>query len=67
VAILSNKNAVVGWLVLKSGRRVARLYVQDVAPSRRTGGAIAGALGAAAALMIVWRVKRSTGDSPGAE
>ena len=64
MAILTNKNAVVGWLVLRSGRRVAKLYVQDVAPSRRTGGAIAGALGAATALLIVWRVKRGTGEGP---
>jgi hypothetical protein len=62
VPINTTKNAVVGWLVLKSGKRVAKLYIRDVTPSRRTGGAIAGAAGAVAGLLVVWRLKHGGPD-----
>ena len=63
MGIVNRRNAVVGWAVLKVGKRAARKKAQGLAPSARTGGAAAGALGG---LLLVLRKKRSstadTGD-----
>ena len=60
MGIVNKRNAVVGWLVLKIGKRAAKKKAQDVAPTARTGGAAAGALAALGGLLLFWRKKRST-------
>lgn len=66
MGIVNRRNAVVGWAVLKVGKRAARKKAQGLAPSARTGGAAAGAAGALGGLLLVLRKKRSstagTGD-----
>ena len=62
MGIVNKRNAVVGWLVLKIGKRAAKKKAQDVAPTARTGGAAAGALAALGGLLLFWRKKRSTNE-----
>ena len=50
MGIVNKRNAIVGWIVLKAGKRVVKKKAQDVAPTKRTGGAAAGALAALACL-----------------
>ena len=57
MGIVNRRNAVVGWLVLKAGKKAAKRKAQDVAPGPRTGGA-AGALAALLAVLFFWRKKR---------
>ena len=57
MGIVNRRNAVVGWLVLKAGKKAAKRKAQDVAPGPRTGGA-AGAFAALLALLFFWRRKR---------
>ena len=58
MSIVNRRNAVVGWLTLKVGKRVVRRKAQDVAPSARTGGAMAGGLAAISGALFFWRRKR---------
>src|ERR671934_960969 len=44
--VINKRNAVIGWIVVKLGKRVAKKKAQEVAPSARTGGALAGVLAA---------------------
>jgi len=55
--------AVVGWVVLKAGKRVAKKKAQDVVPSARTGGVAAGALAALGGVVFFWRHKRTSSDA----
>lgn len=57
MGIVNRRNAVVGWVVLKAGKKAAKRKAQDVAPGPRTGGA-AGALAALLAVLLFWRRKR---------
>ena len=61
MGIVNKRNAVVGWLVLKAGKKAAKKKAQGVAPGPRTGGA-AGALAALAAVLF-WRKKRGGDDA----
>jgi hypothetical protein len=65
MGIVNRRNAVVGWAVLKVGKRAARKKAQDVAPSARTGGVAAGGLAALGGLLLFWRRKRGGGDAVG--
>jgi hypothetical protein len=58
MGIVNRRNAVVGWIVLKAGKRAARKKAQDAVPSPRTGGIAAGALAALGGLVFFWRRKR---------
>jgi hypothetical protein len=58
MGILSKRNAVVGWIVVKVGKRVVKRKAQDAVPSARTGGAAAGALAALGGVLLFWRRKR---------
>jgi hypothetical protein len=61
MSIVNRRNAVVGWVVLKAGKRAAKRKAQD-ATTARTGGMLASALAAVAGLLVLRRKKRS-GDS----
>jgi LPXTG-motif cell wall-anchored protein len=58
VAILNKRNAVVGWLAVKVGKRVVKKKAQGAVPSGRSGGAAAGALAAIGGALFFWRRKR---------
>ena len=60
MGIVNKRNAVVGWIVLKAGKRVVKKRAQDVVPTRRTGGAAAGALAAVSGVLLFWRRKRGS-------
>ena len=65
MAILNKRNAVIGWVVLKAGKRAAKKKAQGVAPSARTGGFAAGALAAAGGALFFWRKRRGGESSAG--
>jgi hypothetical protein len=58
MGIVNKRNAVVGWVVLKAGKRAVRKKAHGAVPDRRTGGAVAGALAAAGGVVFFWRRKR---------
>jgi len=60
MAILNKRNAVVGWIAVKIGKRVAKRKAQEAVPSARTGGAVAGALAAIGGVLFFWRRKRGS-------
>jgi hypothetical protein len=62
MGIVNKRNAVVGWVVVKVGKRAVKKKAQEAAaaPGARTGGAVAGALAALAGLLMLKRKKRST-------
>jgi hypothetical protein len=58
MGIVNKRNAIVGWVAVKVGKRVVKKKAQGVAPGKRTGGAAAGALAAAGGMLLFWRRKR---------
>jgi hypothetical protein len=58
MAILNKRNAVVGWLAVKVGKRVVKRKAAEAVPNARTGGAAAGALAALGGVLFFWRRKR---------
>lgn len=58
MGIVNRRNAVIGWLVVKIGKRAAKKKAQAV-PAARTGGAVAGALAALGGLLMLKRKKRT--------
>ena len=60
MGIVNRRNAFIGWLVVKLGKRAAKRKAQDAVPNPRTGGAVAGALAAIGGLLLLKRKKRST-------
>ena len=62
MGIVNRRNAVVGWLTVKMGKRVAKKKAQEVVPKARTGGFAAGTLAALGGLLFFWRRKRSGGE-----
>jgi LPXTG-motif cell wall-anchored protein len=63
MGIVNKRNAVVGWLVVKAGKRAVKKKAQDVVPSKRSSGAVAGALAAIGGVLFFWRKKRSGGTN----
>jgi LPXTG-motif cell wall-anchored protein len=63
MGIVNRRNAVVGWLVLKLGKRTAKKKAQAAVPDARTGGALAGGLAALGGALFFWRKKRSSGSA----
>jgi LPXTG-motif cell wall-anchored protein len=59
VSIVNRRNAIIGWLVVKVGKRAAKRKAQEAVPSARTGGAVAGALAALGGLLVFKRKKRT--------
>ena len=61
MSIVNRRNAMIGWLVVKLGKRAARKKAQGVAPAAaRKGGAIAGAIAALGGLLMLKRKKRTS-------
>ena len=61
MGIVNRRNAIVGWAVLKVGKRAAKKKAQEVTvPNARAGGAVAGALAAITGVLLFWRKKRTT-------
>jgi hypothetical protein len=60
MGIVNKRNAVVGWAVLKLGKRAARKKAQEAVPGPRTGGAVAGALAAIGGALLFFRKKRGS-------
>jgi hypothetical protein len=58
MGIVNRRNAVVGWAVVKLGKRVVKKKAAEAVPAARTGGAAAGALGALAGALFFWRRTR---------
>ena len=63
MGIVNRRNAVVGWAVLKVGKRAAKKKAQGFTPSARAGGAAAGAAGALGGLLLFRRKKRGSADT----
>jgi uncharacterized membrane protein YsdA (DUF1294 family) len=60
VSIVNRRNAVVGWVVMKLGKRAARKKARDVSKPKLFGGLGAlGALGSLIGGVAFWRKKRS--------
>jgi hypothetical protein len=59
MAILNRRNAIVGWIAVKLGKRVVKQKAADAVPSAKTGGAAAGALAAIGGVLFFWRRKGS--------
>jgi hypothetical protein len=62
MAILNKRNALVGWVTVKLGKRVVKQKAAGAVPSARTGGAAAGGLAALGGALLFWRRKRG-GDA----
>ena len=62
MGIVNKRNALVGWLVLKAGKRAARKKTQDAVPSARSGGMAAGAMAALGGLLLFRRKRRAGGE-----
>jgi hypothetical protein len=60
MGIVNKRNAVVGWVVLKLGKRAAKKKAQAAVPGPRTGGVAAGALAAIGGALFFWRKKRGS-------
>jgi hypothetical protein len=60
MSIVNRRNAVVGWAVVKLGKRAAKKKAQDAVPTARTGGAVAGGLAAVGGALFFWRKKRGS-------
>ena len=61
MSIVNRRNAVIGWLVVKLGKRAAKQKAKGAA-TPRTGGAIAGALAALGGLLVLKKKKRTDTD-----
>jgi hypothetical protein len=62
MSIVNRRNAVIGWLVVKIGKRAAKRKAQGAVPNARRGGAVAGSLAALGGLLVLKRKKRADSD-----
>lgn len=62
MSIVNRRNAVIGWLVVKIGKRAAKRKAQGAVPNARRGGAVAGSLAALGGLLVLKRKKRGDTD-----
>jgi hypothetical protein len=65
MSILNKRNAIVGWVAVKLGKRVVKQKAANAVPSARTGGAAAGALAALGGVLFFWRRKRGGDGAEG--
>jgi LPXTG-motif cell wall-anchored protein len=63
MGIVNRRNAVVGWTVLKLGKRAAKKKAQGAVSGPRPGGVAAGALAAIGGALLFWRKKRDSADA----
>jgi hypothetical protein len=61
MGILNKRNAVVGWVAVKVGKRVVKQKAAGAVPSAKTGGATTVALAAIGGVLFFWRRKRDSG------
>ena len=62
MTIFTKRNALIGWLAVKSGKKTAKV----VAPSKSTAvkaGAAAGGAAAVGTSLIFWRKKKKSGET----
>jgi hypothetical protein len=62
VSIVNRRNAVIGWLVVKIGKRAAKKKAQGAVPNARKGGAVAGSIAALGGLLMLKRKKRTDSE-----
>ena len=62
MSIVNRRNAVIGWLVVKIGKRAARKKAQGAVPNARKGGAVAGSLAALGGLLMFKRKRRTDSE-----
>jgi len=66
MGIVNRRNALIGWAVLKLGKKTAKRKAKDVVPSRPEGTKSQAALAAAVAtffgVLAFWRRRRSSDD-----
>ncbi|HEX3054676.1 MAG TPA: hypothetical protein VHP82_00875 [Gaiellaceae bacterium] len=62
MSIVNRRNAVIGWLVVKIGKRAAKKKAQGAVPNARKGGAVAGSLAALGGLLMVKRKRRTDSE-----
>jgi hypothetical protein len=60
MSIVNRRNAVIGWIVVKLGKRAARKKAQGAVPAR---GAAAGALATLGGVLLFWRKKKRGADT----
>jgi nitrate reductase gamma subunit len=58
MGIVNKRNAVVGWITLKVGKRVVKQKAAGAVPSAKSSGGVAGAIAAIGAVLLFWRRKR---------
>jgi hypothetical protein len=62
MSILNKRNAVVGWIAVKVGKRVVKQKAASAVPSGRTGAAAGGGVAALLGVLLFWKKKRSGSD-----
>ena len=62
MSIVNRRSAVIGWLVVKIGKRAAKKKAQGAVPNARKGGAVAGSLAALGGLLMVKRKRRTDSE-----
>ena len=62
MSIVNRRNAVIGWLVVKVGKRAAKKKAQGAVPNARKGGAVAGSLAALGGLLMFKRKRRTDSE-----
>jgi hypothetical protein len=62
MSIVNRRNAVIGWLVVKIGKRAAKKKAQGAVPNARKGGVVAGSIAALGGLLMLKRKKRTDSE-----
>ena len=68
MGIVNRRNALIGWAVVKMGKRAAKQKAREVVPSAEAAGKGRAAIGAAVAAffgVLAFRHRRRGGDSDG--
>lgn len=60
MGIVNRRNALVGWAVIKAGKRVAKKKAEAAVPPSPKTGAVAAAVAALTGTLVFWR-RRSGG------
>ena len=62
MAIINRRNAVVGWLTIKAGKRIVKEAAGDATPSAKSGAAAGAVAVVGSALFFLRRARRGGGD-----
>jgi hypothetical protein len=65
MGIVNKRNAVIGWTVVKLGKRAAKKKAKDVVPSEgrgRLGAGLAAAIATVVGVFAFWRRRKSDDD-----